>query len=281
MKTLILLLLSMFFVLNFAVKDKDAFNVMTFNLRYDNPDDSLNAWPLRKDKVIKVIEQNQPDFIGTQEGLYHQLQYMGDQLTRYSWFGLGRDDGDKDGEFTAMFYNTERFVLIDQSTFWCSQNPEKPGLGWDAACNRTVTWGKFKDLRTDKEFLVLNTHFDHVGDTARLESSHLILDKIAELAGDLPAILTGDFNSSPESVPYKKLTESGVLKDTYALTQQPHEGPYGTFSGFRYGKIRPFPIDYIFIKGNFEVLNHKTIDTDFNHFYPSDHFPVMTELKIK
>ena len=274
MRFLIILLA---FVLNTGAQSEndDSFKVMTFNIRFDNPADGENSWDRRKQFLVETIKESEPDFIGTQEGLYHQLEFIDSSLSRYSWFGVGRDDGRKAGEYTAVFYNTVRFDLIEQNTFWLSETPDKPGLGWDAVCNRTVTWGLFFDRLLKKEIYVFNTHFDHVGNIARLESARLILKMIPEITSGKSFVLCGDFNVSPESNVYSELTKDEYLFDSRRISTTSAQGPQATFNGFNFGQVEGNPIDFIFVSNQLEVLDHKTIDKSLNRRYPSDHFPVL------
>jgi endonuclease/exonuclease/phosphatase family metal-dependent hydrolase len=170
-----------------------------------------------------------------------------------------------------------------------SENPEKPGKGWDAACNRVVTWGKFKDNKTGNVFYHFNTHFDHQGQVARAESAKLLLQKVDEISDVSNVIVTGDFNAGPNSAPYKILTdnknkETGIkLVDAKMASASPHHGPGGTFTGFKLSNLihNVQPIDYIFVTNNIKVLRHGTLSDTFNGRFPSDHFPVLAEVIIE
>ena len=155
---LFLLFISFIYSCQQGEKQPESIRVMTFNIRYDNPDDGANAWPKRKDLVANLIRFYEPDMIGVQEALYGQILDIQESLPDYEWFGVGRDDGDKAGEFIPIFYNTKKFILVEKGHFWLSENCEKPGLGWDAACNRITTWGKFQSKVSGKKFFVFNTH---------------------------------------------------------------------------------------------------------------------------
>ena len=262
---------------------------MTFNIRLNVQSDSLNAWPYRKQIVANMIQFHHADLIGVQEALIGQVEDLAEHLPNYSWFGLGRDDGDKSGEFMAIFYLKERFKVLRNSTFWLSENPEIPGKGWDAACNRVVTWGKFKDTKTSKIFYHFNTHFDHRGEIARTESAKLLLKQINEIAGISNVIVTGDFNTNPSSIPYKILTDHKKqetdlkLVDAKMVSYYPHHGPTGTFTGFRLANIaiNIQPIDYIFVTKNIKIMRHGTLSDTFNGSLPSDHMPVLAEIIIE
>ena len=263
--------------------------VMTFNIRYNTPSDSLNAWPHRKDNAASMVRFYHADIVGIQEGLLGQVQDLAERLPDYGWFGVGRDDGVEAGEFMAVFYQKNRFELLKSSTFWLSENPDIPGKGWDAACSRTVAWGRFKDKKTAEIFYFFNTHFDHAGKTARKESAELLLKNIKKIAGGSEAVVTGDFNAVPSSVPYKILTqnaqqESAVkLIDAKVVSQHPHHGPNGTFTGFKLSNLAVIkePIDYIFVTKGIKVLNHGTLSDTFDGFFPSDHMPVLAEIIIE
>lgn len=255
--------------------------VMTFNIRYNEKNDSLNAWPYRQDKAASMIRFHKADVAGLQEALRGQIDDLAIRLPEYGWFGIGRDDGKDAGEFCAVFYRKDRLTLLADSTFWLAENPKKPALGWDAMCKRVVTLGKFKDNESGVLFYLFNTHFDHKGELARRESARMLLRSVAEIAGDLPTIITGDFNSTPDSEPYQILTagEQGVkLVDSKDISQYKHHGPTTTWSGFT-AAWQPDgqPIDYIFIRNNVQVLLHGTLSDSFDSRFPSDHMPVLIE----
>ncbi len=262
--------------------------VMTFNIRLDVASDSLNAWPYRKDKVAGMILFHGADIIGIQEALPGQVQELSDRLPEFSWYGIGRDDGKSSGEFMAVFYRKNRFETLHQSTLWLSETPDRPGLGWDAACNRTVTRIHFLDKLNHREFYLFNTHFDHMGETARRESARLLRRETELLAGQYPVIVTGDFNATPETEVYKILSaETGQGKarlfDSQFISVLPHHGPNGTFTGFDLNSLsKPLPlIDYIFVNEKLKVLRHGTLSDNVDGFFPSDHFPVLAELQFR
>jgi endonuclease/exonuclease/phosphatase family metal-dependent hydrolase len=255
--------------------------IMSYNIRYDNPGDGPNSWPNRKDYLIRQVAHYAPDVVGTQEGLIHQLEEMDQGLEKYTFFGVGRDNGGKEGEYSAVFYREDRLELVRQETFWLSETPEKPSKGWDAALNRVCTYGLFRHRQTGQSFYVFNTHFDHIGEQARLESVNLIIEKIKEFNREgVPSILTGDLNLEPESAPIKKL--ASTLEDTYTHAGDNVYGPVGTFNGFNCDAPQDRRIDYIFTSpGDFEVTGQATLGEVTGSGFPSDHFPVMADLKRK
>ncbi len=255
-------------------------NVMTFNIRLNLPSDGDNAWPNRKEMAASMIRYNAPHLFGVQEAFQGQVNDLVRRLPDYNWLGVGRDDGKEAGEYMAIFYLKERLELLREDTFWLNEHPESPGLGWDAAYNRVVTWAQFKDLETDQKFFHFNTHFDNRGEVARQESAKLLLNRIQNIAGRSPVILTGDFNTFPESEPYRILTASGLLTDAKTITQAPHHGPSRTFNGFDLASLKTSepPIDYIFVSQQVKVIKHATLSDTMDGFFPSDHMPVIATI---
>lgn len=263
----------------------NSIRVMTFNLRLDTPSDSSNAWPHRKEMVAQTMRFHKADFVGIQEGLPHQLAQLNEMLPYFGRIGVGRNTPDDPGEYSAIYYKKERFRLIDQATFWLSETPEKvASVGWDAALPRIVTWGKFKDARSGETFFVFNTHFDHRGEKARIESASLILDKIEEIAGEAPVVVTGDFNTTEDDLPYKVLTgatgeHDQTLEDGFYEAEYGHHGPTSTWNGFE--EILPGRrIDFIFTNFGFNVIQHATIADQQDGRFPSDHLPVVADIEF-
>lgn len=269
--TLLLLFFSFMFSQNLKV--------MSFNIRLNLDSDKENSWTNRKQDAIDLLNYYQPDYFGVQEALPEQMKDIKNGMKNYDYVGVGRDDGKEKGEFSALFYDTEKLQVLKSGTFWLSETPEKPSKGWDAAYNRICTYAFFKDKKSKKEFLAMNIHFDHVGNVARVKSADLILKKAKEMnAKNLPVILSGDFNLTEESEPVKIL--SAQLKDTYYHSEKKHYGPVGTFTGFNINEIPQNRIDYIFTKG-FTIKSHRHInDRRENLLYPSDHFPVLVDLQF-
>lgn len=259
--------------------------VMTFNIRYNNPDDSANAWPNRKDKVASEILFLGANTLGVQEALNDQVQDLQQRLPQYKMIGAGRDDGKTKGEYSAIFYDTARLQLLKSETFWLSETPTVAGhIGWDGACTRIVTWGKFRDRKTNKVFYHFNTHFDHRGKIARRESAKLLLQKVHQISGKEAAVITGDFNALPSDEPIQIITSPGNplhLTDSKAISKTPHFGPAGTFNGWNIAETDDQPIDYIFLKGKYDVLKHASISETWGGRYASDHFAVYAEINIR
>ena len=253
-------------------------SIMSYNIRYDNTWDVENSWTIRKDKVIQILIQYAPSIIGIQEGLLNQVQYLDSCLTNYDYVGVGRDDGKEQGEFCAIYFDTTRYSVLNDSTFWLSETPDTISVGWDAALERICTYGLFKDRQTAEELWVFNTHFDHMGARAREQSSGLILKMIKKInRRSLPLILMGDFNSIPDSPPVNKIKTD--LSDALQIALEELQGPRGTFNGFDADLPIEKRIDYIFT-GNFKVLSYIHINDRLNNNrHISDHLPVMIKIQ--
>lgn len=259
-------------------------NLMTFNIRYDNPADSANNWKFRRDFAANMILQNNIDVMGTQEVLSNQLTDLLGALPQYSYAGVGRKDGKTAGEYSAVLYKKEKFELQRSGTFWLSEHPENVGIkGWDAAIERIVTWVVLKDKSTGKEFAFINTHFDHMGQIARRESAKLLLAKVNELANGLPVVVTGDFNSTPDSEVIKILTDisnSHHLTDARSVASN-ITGPAWTFHGFGTIPVESrTTIDYLFVKNNVTVNQFSVIYEMQGKLYLSDHNPVLIKASL-
>lgn len=256
------------------------YQIATYNIRFDNANDLGNLWKDRSPHLINQIKFHKMDIIGTQEGLHHQLEDMKSAL-EFPYIGIGRDKGDTAGEFSAIFYNPEKFTVLKQETFWLSESPHKPSKGWDAALNRVCTWGKFED-KIGNIFYVFNIHYDHVGQQAREESSKLVVQKIKEINKEgHAAIFMGDFNVTPDNPAYATVLNHSNLKDSRLVSQTPSIGNQGTFNGFNWERLPSGIIDHIFVSPEINVLRHGILTDNYGLKYPSDHFPVMIEIKLK
>lgn len=251
--------------------------VMTYNIRLDTPVDSINQWPKRSHKVFFLIQKYDPDIIGIQEAIHHQLMDLLKNLPEYNYIGVGRDDGKTKGEYSAILYKKERFSVATQGTFWLSENPEIPGSkNWDAAITRVASWGKLKDNKTNKLFLVMNTHFDHIGKEARRNSAELLKQQAHALGAEVPIIITGDLNCTREEPPY-----SAIVKSEEILLIDPAPAvPTGTFCGFKVNGIKCRAIDYIFHSPQWVTTSYEVIQDNDGVYYPSDHLPVLATMQL-
>lgn len=260
-------------------------NVMSFNIRYDNPDDSLNNWQYRKDFAAKTIKNQNADIVGTQEVLVNQLNDLKSRLPEYNAIGVGREDGIEKGEYSAILYKKDRFKEIKSGYFWLSETPEVAGSkGWDGACERIATWAILEDISSKKQLFFINTHLDHVGKIARQEGVTLLLSRANALANGLPIIMTGDFNATPESDVIKHVTDVNspehlIHSKDIAVEKS---GTDWTFHGF--GKVlmerREF-IDYVFVSKGIKVAKHSVLPEKLDDIFISDHSVVVAQIEIK
>lgn len=258
----------------------DNIDVMSFNIRYDNPGDGMFSWDSRKEMVFWLIEKYDPDIMGVQEALKGQMDELDIALKEYRWAGAGRDDGDDKGEYVPVFFRKERFILADEGQFWLSENPDVPGSkGWDAACTRMVSWIKLLEIATGYEYFVFNTHFDHVGEEARIKSARLLSDSIRSIASLKPVIITGDLNCSPNSDPVGILKE--LFNDARIMAVAADSASSTTFVGFPGDLTGGEIIDHVFISPHFGVETYEIVADNANGFFPSDHLPVLVSLKLR
>lgn len=278
--------LCLFLTLLAAMANAAEVRVMTFNVRYDNPGDGggTNSWVARGVRVAQAIVDADADIVGTQEVLHHQYADLCRSLSGYEVLGCGRDDGDAQGEYAALFFKRSRFDCLRSGNFWLSDTPEIAGSkGWDGACVRMATWALLCDKQTGDTLIVLNTHLDHEGEEARRNGVELIMRRVKELASGAACIVTGDFNATPKSEPIELITDNSsgwYLIDTRTAARQT-DGPEWTFHNFgRLSEPERSRIDYIFVSPRVEVTQYATIDnsTDAPLTY-SDHCPVIVTLK--
>jgi len=265
--------------------DSTTTRIMTWNIRYDNPDDGIHAWPKRREDLLAFIRSQKPGILCIQEGLSPQVTFLKEGLENFDVRGVGRDDGKDKGEFSSIYFDTTRFRCAASGTFWLSPTPDQPSKGWDAALNRIASWAKLYDTRTSNLVYVFNTHFDHMGKIARDSSAGLIRKKISEIAGDSPVLLAGDFNSVESDSPYKTLTSTQSqlpgLADARRSSPIPDPGPSLTFTGFE-GKesITNERIDFVFVSQTVVVTSHTTCVARSEAGYLSDHLPVIAEVRF-
>lgn len=260
----------------------ESITVMSYNIRLDTTADGINAWPHRKDAVAEMIgPKYQGDIIGLQEVLRRQLDDIQQRLPDYAWAGVGRDDGRDRGEFSPIFYRTERFRLLATNTFWLSETPELPGSrSWDAAITRIVTWARFEEISTGQQLTVFNTHYDHRGEQARIESSRLLLGRVAEIAGETPYVLTGDLNVPENGQAYRVLADSSLLTDARYASESGHQGPTASFNDWETLRADESRIDYVFVSSGIRVLTHRILDDRYDGRFPSDHLPVLSDILL-
>jgi len=264
----------------------DAVRVMSFNIRYGTAKDGDDSWDKRRDFLVETIRKYDPDLLGMQEVLAEQADFLQQQLPGYGFAGGGRDDGKRKGEFSPVMFKKDRFELLAHGMWWLSPTPEKIGSkGWDAALPRIVTWARLKDRKSGATLLWFNTHWDHVGNTARVESGKLMRKLIEDNGGpDGPAIVTGDFNSTEETPQYKSLTvgDGSRLKliDAYREVHPQVEENEASFNSFK-GTTKGLRIDWILHSPQWAAKGASIDRTQRNGHTPSDHYPVTAELELK
>ncbi len=252
---------------------------MTYNIRLDIASDGENAWTNRKAYWASQVGFHEPDILGIQEALPHQVTDIASMMPTYDYVGIGRDGIGK-GESSNIFYKKDRFKVLEQNTFWLSETPDKISKGWDAALNRVCTYALFKDNKSKQTFWIFNTHLDHMGDLARTNSIQLILSKIKALnTKNYPVFFMGDFNSEPTEERIVDLKKE--MNDSEDISEEKPFGPSGTFNAFKHNEPVTKRIDYIFLsKANpFKVKKYAVLSDSKDLKYPSDHLPVYIELK--
>ena len=257
---------------------------MSFNIRLDLASDGPNAWPNRKAIVADLIRHEAPALLGLQEVLLHQKTDLEAALPDYTFVGAARDDGGDKGEFSSLAFRRDRFDLLESGTFWLSPTPSVPGKAWDAAYPRIATWAELRERTSGRRLAVLNTHFDHVGLEARLNSAAIIADwtQRRSAAGDAVVVM-GDFNAPPSSPPIRLLADrarSG-LRLASAVSATPPYGPAGTFTAFKIDADAAEPIDHVLVSDQFDVAGFATVTQHWGGRLPSDHYPVVADLVVR
>jgi endonuclease/exonuclease/phosphatase family metal-dependent hydrolase len=253
--------------------------LITYNIRLNTPGDGEHAWPYRKDNVAALLRFHRADIFCVQEALPEQMDDLQAAFPDFSYEGIGRDDGKREGEFSAVFYSHARFKKLEGGTFWLSETPDSCSFGWDAACRRVCSWVKLEERESGEVFQVFNTHFDHKGSEARRESARLILKKIDEISGKKGAVvLCGDFNLPPTSKPIGIISAS--LNDAFRVSEQAPYGSVGTYHGFTYDDPVRDRIDYVFVSSNVKVLRYGALCDSKDRAFFSDHLPVLVSLQL-
>ncbi|MEA4935346.1 MAG: endonuclease/exonuclease/phosphatase family protein [Paludibacter sp.] len=304
MKNKTLLLLT-FLSCNLLIISAQKINVATYNIRNDNQGDVINGngWKQRCPVICQLIQFHEFDIFGSQEVKKNQLDDMLNAMPEYGYVGVGRDDGKDKGEYSPIFYNKNKFKLLDAGHFWMSQITDRPNKGWDAALPRICSWGKFQMNDGGKSFWLFNLHMDHIGVVARSESAKLVLDRIKTMCGKNPVILMGDFNVDQFNEAYLLLNSSGIMKDVYDTSGLKY-ALNGTFNNFDPNLTTDKRIDHIFVSKQFKALRYGVLTDTYrsdikqdslirsNNFpkevsllssqarMPSDHFPVLTTLEF-
>jgi len=268
-------------------------DVISFNIRYNNPGDGINQWDNRKNIVMDYLQEQSADVIGMQEVLHSQIIDLENMLGNYDYVGKGRDDGESEGEYSPIFYQKDHLILIDHSQFWLSETPHETGsVGWDAAITRIATWAHFQDKETGNDFYVFNTHFDHRGNVARQKSPEVIAKMITEIAGEKPVVVTGDFNIRKDAEYagldlYENLQKvfnerAGLINSQYISSV---ELPLytSTLNGYQPNweeRATENPIDHIYVSKHWEVDQYRIDHQVKDSVFISDHWPVLVTVNL-
>ncbi|MFN7326213.1 MAG: endonuclease/exonuclease/phosphatase family protein [Chitinophagales bacterium] len=247
--------------------------VVTYNIRLDTPADGLDRWDNRKEAVVSFLLERQASIIGLQEVLPQQLLYLERYLTGYWRYGVGREDGKAKGEFGPLFIDTNRMEVLQATTQWLSITPELPGKGWDAACERMAAFVWLHDRVSGDTIVVCNTHWDHIGGTARIESAKMISSKLSALVeGGKKVLLLGDLNTPPTGEPILLLQQE--LVDSCPLERSEE----GTFNGFDLNRSQFPRIDYVWYSpGSYRRVHYEVPHPMVRGRHVSDHFPVVVD----
>jgi endonuclease/exonuclease/phosphatase family metal-dependent hydrolase len=260
-------------------------HIMSFNIRYDRSGTlpgEADYWPERIAALQAVLAQEQPTAVGIQEALFHQLVAVEAAFPkRYKSIGYGRDGGSA-GEYSAIYYDSKRLTVQEWDQFWLSDTPDVIGSAtWGNNVTRIVTWGRFTDNSTGKDLILVNTHFDHQSENARILSAQAIVDLMNSFSPKLPTILTGDFNSTAEaSGAYSTLVDSGMFNDTWTVADQQVTPAYGTFPNYKEPVVGANRIDWVVTSPDIKVLKAAINTFTLDGRYPSDHVPVQALVRL-
>jgi endonuclease/exonuclease/phosphatase family metal-dependent hydrolase len=269
--------------------------VMSFNIRYSygKPQEEMaeNDWTdsehPRRERVVRVIREHEPDILGVQEARHLQIVDLREALPEFEFYGIGRDDGKTEGEYSGIFFRKERFKQLDAGSFWLSATPEKPGTTFYTAPNavpRIASWVRLADNESGREIFVLNMHWDHISVPAREQSARLARTRLTDLAEGLPTIVMGDLNTPEDS---KAVTElvggNGAagrrLIDSFRSLHPERTDEESTFSAWN-GRTDGSRIDFILHTDEFTPTAASIVRTSYNGFWPSDHYPVTATLRL-
>lgn len=257
----------------------ESLKVMAYNIRYPEKRDGVNYWDERRPVALEMLRRYSPDLIGTQELFFRQGDDIVTALPEYVWLGTARY-GIHTNEYMGIFYKKDRFELLEMGQFWLSETPNVPGsMSWNVSLPRLATWVRLMDKRTGKPLYFVDTHFAHRREDgeARTESAKVIARFLATLPADVPVVLAGDFNTTPDTDAHRTLTRT--LKDAWDAAAT-RKGPVGTFHGFKGGESAEGRIDWVLFRAPWKVTEAETITWHQGEQYPSDHYPVMATFEV-
>ena len=254
----------------------DPLSIMSFNIRLPAESDGADYWETRKPLAVRMLREEAPDVIGMQELVKSQAEYLARELPQYAWFGRGRE-ADGGGEHMGVFYRRDRLKVVESGDFWLSDTPDVPGsISWNHPHPRMVSWALFERRSDRKRFYLFNTHLPYreQDEAARLKGANAIAQRLAALPAGVPVVLTGDFNTTPDSEVHAVLAKT--LQDAWTTASRV-EGSDATFHGFTGNADKR--IDWIFVKG-LQVDAATSVNTRWGGRYPSDHFPLVVTLRL-
>jgi endonuclease/exonuclease/phosphatase family metal-dependent hydrolase len=266
-------------LLQIAAPPRDI-SVMSFNIRYGTAADGADSWSHRQGQVVSLIRRHQPHILGMQDALEFQLKEIGAQLPDYGRIGVGRDDGQTHGEFSAILYQRSRYEVQEQGTFWFSPTPEVPGsTGWGNHITRICSWARLYDRELARSFYVYNLHLDHESVPSRDRSAELLARRIAERNSDDPVIVMGDFNAGEDQPPVQYLLNHVPLTDSFRELE-PQATGVATYHAFT-GRTEGPKIDHILVSIEWSVRSAGIDRSSEGGRYPSDHYPVYAVLRLE
>ncbi len=258
----------------------DVLKAMSFNIRYGTAKDGENHWDARKAFLVDVLREERADVVGLQEALYSQIEYIVQALPEYAVVGVGRDDGVRAGEHTAILYRRSTLSVSRSDTFWFSDTPERvASTSWGNTITRICTWAQFATTQ-GQPLYVYNVHLDHQSQPSRERSVALLRARVAGRDPKAPAIVMGDFNAGEKNPAVTAMLDGGAFRDSFR-TRHPDAAPVGTFTGFKSGQVGGDKIDHVFVTAEWDVVDAAIVRTARNDRYPSDHFPVTATLRLR
>lgn len=261
----------------FEVKEETTMRIMSFNIRCANV--GTDSWEDRIDIVSQTMLDSEAESIGVQEATPEWMATLKETVgEKYAYVGVGRDDGDNEGEYSAIFYLKDKYTVIDSGTFWLSETPDVPSRGWDAACNRICTWVHLENNETGEQYVHMNTHFDHIGIAARKNSVDMIIERAKQFT-DIPVVFTADMNVKEGSDNYNQFVTSDYFADTKFLA--PDSMSYCTYHDTKPERHEDDIIDYVMINDGFEAVSYRVVTEGIDGRFVSDHYPIYADIIIK
>jgi endonuclease/exonuclease/phosphatase family metal-dependent hydrolase len=264
-------------VQGFEAKEENTMRIMSFNIRCTNV--GSDSWEDRIGIVSQTMLESEADSIGVQEATPEWMNTLKETIgDKYAYVGVGRDDGDDEGEYSAVFYLKDKYTVVDSGTFWLSETPDVPSRGWDAACNRVCTWVHLENKETGEQYVHMNSHFDHVGISARKNSVDMIIERAKQFT-DIPVVFTADMNVVEGSDNYNQFITSDYFDDT--KYHAPDSMSYCTYHDTKPQLHKGDVIDYVMINDGFDALTYKVVTEGIDGRFVSDHYPIYADIVIK